>query len=242
MRYFFITGSSKGLGKALAAHFLMQDNTRIIGISRTQTIQHANYQHWNLDLSDIVATERFLQVAFKKLQNPTQITLINNAGMLGDIAYVGKLQNQSIEQTINLNLTSPILLTNHFLKKYESATCPRFILNISSGAGRKPYDGWATYCATKSGLDMFSEAIADEQNLRHSNVRIFSIAPGVIDTAMQTQIRETPNTLYFSKLERFMELKQKAQLSSPTEIAQKIAFILDNPSDFKQTRLDVREF
>ncbi len=242
MRYFFITGTSRGLGKAFAEHFLMQENTHVTGISRTQTIQHAHYKHWNLDLSDMMETERFLQIAFKSLENPTQIVLINNAGMLGNIAYVGDFQSKILEQTVNLNLASPILLTNHFLKKYQTTHCPKLILNISSGAGRKSYDGWATYCATKSAMDMFSEVMAMEQKLRASDVRIFSVAPGVVDTEMQAQIRENSNLLNFSNFERFLALKDEHQLASPTEVAQKIALIIDQPEGFGQTILDVRKF
>ena len=63
------------------------------------------------------------------------------------------------------------------------------ILNISSGAGRNPYEGWGAYCTTKAGLDHFSRVVAMEQANEQYPVEIVSIAPGIIDTDMQATIR-----------------------------------------------------
>jgi len=241
MDYYFITGTSRGLGKALAEYFLLKGNAHVTGIARSSSIEHANYKHWSLDLANIVETERFLQIAFKTLEKASRIVLINNAGTLGKIDYIGKQNTSDLTQVFNLNIISPVLLTNHFIKKYESENCPKIIINISSGAGHKPYDGWASYCASKSALNLFSETVALEQQLQKKNTHIFAVAPGVVNTEMQTQIRAS-NPANFSQLERFQTLKKDNLLDNPTEVAQKIAQIIEHPNQFENTVLDVRKF
>jgi benzil reductase ((S)-benzoin forming) len=55
---------------------------------------------------------------------------------------------------------------NNFIKKYQTYTNKRTILNVSSGAGRHAIDAWSVYCASKSALDMISETINTEQNFQ----------------------------------------------------------------------------
>lgn len=242
MNHYFITGTSRGLGKAMAEYFLEEKENFITGISRSKSIEHTNYKHQYINLADTEEVKRYLQIAFNAIQNPSQLVLINNAGRIGQIAYIGEQDLDALEDTIQLNFTTSILIINQFLKKCQHYSCPKYIINISSGAGRKAYDGWANYCATKAALDMFSEAVAQEQKIRQTNVRIFSIAPGVVDTDMQTQIREATNTASFANHKRFVNLKNEGQLSNPMTIAKKIAQVIENPSYFDETLLDVRAF
>ena len=60
---------------------------------------------------------------------------------------------------------------------------------MSSGAAWKPYEGWATYCAGKAGVERFTQVIAAEE--ASSGLRAYSVAPGVVDTAMQVLIRDS---------------------------------------------------
>jgi benzil reductase ((S)-benzoin forming) len=225
MNYYFITGTSRGIGFAIANELLKNNNNKIIGYGRNCTINHLNYTHVSIDLSNI---DSLLNFEFPDLADAETICLINNSGTIGEIKPCGKLDNKKIVQTLNLNLTAPSILCNQFLKKYQNHTAKKFIINISSGAAKFPIDAWSSYCASKAGLDLLSLTIQEEQNLRNGNVKVFAISPGVIDTAMQDEIRKAdPNE--FKKADYFHELKINNNLIPPDLVAKKIIHILHSP-------------
>lgn len=216
MNYFFITGSSQGLGKALTELILQDTNNFVYGFSRKQTIEHQNYRHNVIDLSNLKQVEEY---QFPSIENSEKITLINNAGIVGEIGHVGNLDNQKIIECYNLNLIAPSIITNNFVSKYSEAK--KLILNISSGAGRTPIDGWNIYCSTKAGLDMFSQTINEEAKINNTDLTVLSLAPGIIDTGMQTTIRSSKKA-GFSNIERFIEYKENGDLASPNDTADQV--------------------
>jgi benzil reductase ((S)-benzoin forming) len=223
MHYFLITGASQGLGRALAQAILERPNTWVVGISRHATIEHSRYQHQPLDLSDIEAIEHNLAKIFLPRSDAQSFTLINNAGTLGEINYVGELPNEHFQFVFDLNVVAPAMLMNTFLDAYGSLqSIPRTILNISSGAAQRPVDGWAAYCASKAALNSLSETIQKEQDLRGSGVRVWALSPGVVDTAMQAHIRTAEST-QFSEQEKFTSLHSNGQLQSAASVANQIA-------------------
>jgi benzil reductase ((S)-benzoin forming) len=161
MKHYFITGTGKGIGKALAETVLKDQENKVTGISRTNSIEHPNYKHITTDLSDLNQTE---SIFFPELKDSDEIVLINNAGVMSEIFRTGNLKNETIINDYNVNIVSPSLLMNNFIKKYQSYSNKRTILNVSSGAGRRAIDAWAVYCASKSALDMISESISVEQS------------------------------------------------------------------------------
>lgn len=234
-KYAFVTGASAGLGKAICEELLIS-GWKVFGISRSHTILHQNYISIFCDLS---LPGNLAEVKFESF-DASNLLLINNAGSLGEIGPVGSIADEEIIQTISLNLTAAAVLSNKFLKQTQALDCPKTIINISSGAGRNAYDGWATYCSTKAGLDMFSSAVAKELNLSgNSATRIFSIAPGVIDTQMQEEIR-SKSVNEFSSVERFKLMHQNNQLSTPESTAQKLVSFVAQRDRFSEVCLDVR--
>jgi benzil reductase ((S)-benzoin forming) len=96
------------------------------------------------------------------------------------------------------------------------------VLNISSGAAQRPVDGWAAYCASKTALNALSETTQKEQDLRGSGVRVWALAPGVVDTAMQAHIR-TAAVGQFSEAGKFAGYKAEGQLQAPATVASSLA-------------------
>jgi benzil reductase ((S)-benzoin forming) len=229
MHYYLITGASQGLGRALAEAILARPDTHVLGISRHATIEHPRYQHQPLDLSDIEAVEHNLGKIFLARPDAQSITLINNAGILGEIGYTGELPNEHFQFVFDLNVVAPAMLMNTFLSAYGNLSgIPRTILNITSGAAQRPVDGWAAYCASKAALNSLSETAQKEQELRGSGVRIWALAPGVVDTAMQEHIR-TAEVAQFSEQEKFAGLHSEGQLQSAPIAANHILAWLLNP-------------
>ncbi|WP_022822506.1 SDR family NAD(P)-dependent oxidoreductase [Hymenobacter norwichensis] len=230
MHYYIITGASRGLGKALAEEALKQPDTSVLGVSRHATITHERYQHQPLDLSDMLAVQNNLYKLFPARPDATSLTLINNAGVLGEIGYVGELPNEHFEFVFDVNVVAPAMLMNTFLSAYGSQTSiPRTILNISSGAAQRPIDGWGAYGASKAALDALTRTAQKEQDLRSSGIRLRSLSPGVVDTAMQEHIR-TADEQDFSEATRFSGLYSEGQLAQPEVTAGKILAWLHRPT------------
>ncbi|MGI4867359.1 MAG: SDR family NAD(P)-dependent oxidoreductase [Janthinobacterium lividum] len=222
MHYYLITGASQGLGRALAEAILARPDTQVLGISRHATIEHPRYQHQPLDLSDIEAVGHNLGKIFAPRPDAQSLTLINNAGTLGEIGYVGELPNEHFQFVFDLNVVAPAMLMNTFLSTYGGQTgIPRTVLNISSGAALRPVDGWAAYCASKAALNALSETAQKEQNLRGTGVRVWALAPGVVDTAMQAHIR-TAAVGRFSEAEKFAGFHSEGQLRDAPSVALRI--------------------
>lgn len=241
MNYYIITGASKGIGKALAEELLQEDTNRVIGVSRSNTIHHPNYRHQPLDFSDVQAVEHNLQKVFTPMPDAGKLVLVNNAGVIGDIGYVGEgMQNERFEFVFDVNVIVPAMLMNTFLQVYRQLNCPKVVVNVSSGAGQYPVDGWATYCASKAAIDMLSMTVQKEQELRGNPVKIFALSPGIVDTGMQEQIRQSDQQ-EFSSVERFKAYKAKNELASPEEVGRKIASFLQHTEQYKEVLVSVRE-
>ena len=180
-------------------------------------------------------------------QVPERYLLINNAGTLGPMAqYVGLAQlgseSATIAQAMNLNISAVIYLSSVFVhtaksshEAHSSVTPQIQVINISSGAARKPYPGWAVYCASKAALDRYSEVLQVEAPF----AQIASIAPGVLDTAMQADIRQS-TAEDFPNIQRFIDLHAEQALSSPLAVAKQILAYSLSPEFGQQTLQDIR--
>ena len=183
---------------------------------------------------------KFKGFQFPVLNDADKIVLVNNAGMVGDVKHVGDIDNEQIIDCYNLNLIAPVILTNNFISKYSGLSCETLVLNISSGAGRTPIDGWNVYCSTKAGMDMFSQVLNEEVKIDNSNVKILSLAPGIIDTEMQVAIREADKTA-FSNIDKFIEYKKEGDLTQPNVTAQQVAQFINSPEIATDVLCSVRD-
>ena len=230
---YYITGTSRGIGKSLAENALDEENSIVFGFSRSQTINHNRYFHTNIDLCN---NEELLNLKFKKIEGASKAILINNSGMLGPVSFLGNHQANEVIQTHSLNSIAPAILINEFISVYKN-DISLVIINISSGAARYAVEGWSNYCASKASLDMLSQVVQAEY--KRPKVCVFSIAPGIVDTEMQAEIRNVSPAL-FPHYQKFVEYKQKNQLSNPTVVASKILQIAKHPENFQGVILDLR--
>ena len=241
MNYYFVTGSSKGIGLALVKALLEQGESYVVGLSRNNDLVHERFRHFSVDLSDVGRLKKQVNEFFEVPEVPDRVILINNAGMLGEVGYLGEIETESIPDVYNLNLVAPAMLMNAFIKEFAATSAESMIVNISSGAGGYPVDGWSGYCATKAGINMLSQVVATERGIRGDQVKIFSLAPGIVDTGMQEKIRSSQKG-QFSGVEKFIGYKENAELASSEKVAEKIMVLLDQPEKFKDVMLDVRQF
>ena len=237
---FFITGSSRGIGKALAEAILAADEQNwVVGLSRSNSLEHERFIFLEADLSE--AVDHLAVELFKQYQPTKRVVLVNNAGTLGQAAPLGKMENSQLERAFQLNVSAPAVLMNEFIRAYGKGPAGSLILNISSGAGKYPVDGWSAYCSSKAALDMLSEVAAMEAKKKGSKLKVYSLAPGVVDTAMQGEIRSS-NQEDFSRVEDFRKMKEEGILASPAQVAAKILKLLQQPERFEGVQQDVRNF
>ncbi|MGY6559691.1 MAG: SDR family NAD(P)-dependent oxidoreductase [Nitritalea sp.] len=241
----WLTGCSKGLGLAMLQQLLRDPEMEVWGFSRSRPeVEHARF-HWreaNLAAAGSTFTVPDEACTDKSQEgNPLQgVYLINNAGWIGEIRHVGQLSPAGITALFQLNTTAPLVLMNQFIALYgQREDLDRVILNISSGAARKAIDGWSAYSASKAALNRYSETVALEAAHRGSALRCFSVAPGVVDTDMQADIRRAPAE-EFRNLEKFTHLKSSGQLWTPERSAAKCLEVLYHPDAFSETLVDVR--
>lgn len=218
-----ITGHSRGLGAALAAAFL-ERGCPLLGLARRHNDDLARRHGPRLrqvvaDLAEPAALAAWLDsgelAAF--LAGGAPAILINNAGLLQPVGPAGSQGAHAIATAIAVNVTAPLMLSDAFVAATRDSA-DRRILHISSGAGRTAYAGWSLYCASKAALDHHARATSADTI---PGLRIASLAPGVIDTAMQAEIRATPLDA-FPLRGRFDALKADGGLSNPDEVARRI--------------------
>lgn len=236
-----VTGASKGLGLALAQGLIASD-THLITLSRTKnetltaqaTAAGCSLQQIAVDLSDIDEFEKYARPAIAGIPlTAKNYFLFNNAGIVEPIGLAPTLDDlATINHAYAVNVSSVISLTAVFLQATATLTANRRILNISSGAGRKPMPGWGVYCATKAALDMYTQVLQSENH----NIRVASMAPGVLDTGMQNTIRHS-DVGDFPAVEHFMQLHQTGQLATPAAIAHALLTFI-NSVEFGTTVLD----
>jgi benzil reductase ((S)-benzoin forming) len=237
-----LTGHSRGLGAALAAELLSR-GIDVLGISRVKNAAlpqrfPAALTQVELDLSDpaLTATWTAGDTLQRFLSGSDTTLLINNAGMVQPVGPLASQDTLSISRAVSLNVAAPMMLAAAFTAAAAQSGDKR-ILHVSSGAGRNPYPGWSVYCATKAALDHHARAVASDQT---SGVRICSLAPGVVDTDMQAEIRASALDR-FPLRERFEALKRDGGLASPEACAQNLIDYLLSERFGESPVTDLRE-
>lgn len=236
-----VTGASRGLGLAVV-QALLDRGERVLAIARrTPPLQHERLLAWSCDLADAPAAAARLEAWLADQAQPAAATLINNAGVVSKLAPLADGDAADLSNAIRVGLEAPLLLTAAFLRGTRRwAPVPRKVVLVSSGLGRRAMAGSASYCAAKAGLDHLARAVALEEAARSDGARIVSLAPGVIDTDMQLQLRSADPTL-FPERERFAQMKASAALDSPQAAAARLLRFLDMADFGKEAIGDVRE-
>lgn len=219
-----ITGGSKGIGRGIIEAYLAK-GVRVFSIARSvdSELSAKGVTQISFDLTKTEQLEQQLAAIFELLNvdEIVKITLLNNAGTLGEIAPLEKLEAEVIEQVFKLNTVVPYICSAAFIRLTREISAEKSVLNISSGAAMKPYFGWSTYCGSKAALNMLTQNLALEQQDLTNGVKVLAIAPGVVDTDMQAQIRKSDKD-DFKEVERFVALKADGGLNNAAAVGESI--------------------
>jgi len=242
-----LTGASRGLGHAMAQQLLADPQTQLLTISRHTSPDLAptgggRLEQWALDLAQ--AAEAAARVeAWLRERDPSayaHASLVNNAALVTPPGPVDDTDTDTLVASLRVGLEAPVLLTAAFLRATRGWPARRRVLNISSGLGRRAMAATAPYCAVKAGLDNFSRAVALDEAQHPSGAKVVSLAPGVIDTDMQVQLRSADPSR-FPDRPAFVGMHAQGQLASPSAAAAKVLAYLERDDFGKNVLGDVRD-
>ena len=229
------------MGRAIAEHLLMPGNT-VLGLSRKAPAAPAGIEQWPCDLADPIPVAERLTTWLGTFDAArfASASLINNAAMLTEPAPLADADLQALSQATRVGLEAPLVLTAAFLRATRAWQGRRRVLHISSGLGRRGMASSGPYCAVKAGLDNLARAQALEEALQANGAKVCSLAPGIIDTDMQVQMRGADANA-FPDREAFVQMKSGGKLDSPAAAAAKVIAYLHR-ADFGSNPVgDVRD-
>ena len=184
-----VTGSSSGIGLALC-DLLCGKGAMVYGLSRRESvIDHDGFYWLETDVMQAHDIDRSFETIFSRHEHID--LLVNNAGF-GVFGDVESIDPETWQRLMATNLTAPFLCSRKVvpgMKRQHSGT----IVNISSIAGKRGFKGGSAYCASKFGVNGFSEALMEE--LREFGIRVCSVNPGSTDTAFFDLVGIEPKKL-----------------------------------------------
>lgn len=246
---YILTGASRGMGLAMAQQLLAAGHTVLTLARRVNgdLAQHAaksgaQLTQWSADLADSVSAATHLRgwLGDMPADRFASATLINNAGVIPPIAPLRDSRPADLANALRVGLEAPMLLSAAFLDATRGWKAERKVLNISSGLGRKAMASQAAYCSAKAGMDHFTRCLALDEAQAANGAKVCSLAPGVIDTDMQVQLRGA-DAGAFPDVGNFQQLKQGGQLTSPDDAARRILAYLARPDFGSEPVADVRQ-
>ena len=227
----WITGASSGIGAAMAASVPFED-AELVDVSRSGS-PHAD-AHVAADLADPSGWEAAAADFAARLArfDGERAILVHCAGTVEPTGFAGEVDAAAYRTNVLINSAAPQVLGDAFLRAVrDSGFAGRAdVVMLTSGAARKPYAGWTSYSAGKAAVDAWVHAAGQEQDARGGRVRVLSVAPGVVATAMQETIRATPAE-QFPSVQRFVDLHASGELREPVDVAADIWAVMDEGLD-----------
>jgi benzil reductase ((S)-benzoin forming) len=215
----FITGASAGLGRALA-ETVPFTAPRVVDLSRSGL---PGVAHVPADLATPGGWDRAAAAFERELAGfeGKLAVLVHNAGTLDPIGFAGEVDPAAYRRLVLLDSAAPQILGDAFLRALRLTSARGLVIMVSSGAANRPYEGWSGYCAGKAAVDHWVQTVGREQDERGGRCRVVAIAPGVVETDMQSQIRRTRRE-DFPEVEKFVQLHETGALREPVDAARDV--------------------
>jgi len=213
-----VTGASRGIGAGLAASFAAEGmRLGLCARSTPAAPDGADALTAPVDVTDAAAVDAFAAAVAHRFG---RIDLwVNNAGVLGPIGSLAEADPADLDAHVATNVLGVAHGTAAFARHVRSRRGGGALVNLSSGAATTPYRGWAAYCASKAAVEMLTEVVGLEEEA--SGLAAYAVAPGVVDTDMQAQIRATPESA-FPDVGRFHRLRAEGSFATPAWVARSI--------------------
>ena len=219
-----VFGVSRGIGLEIVSSLLSHSNALVHGISRTSPVKPIENERFTWEKGDLSDTLQGPEIVKRVISKYGRIdAIIYNSGTLDPMVKLESLNLSDLDVCFKVNLTSFLGIVK------EALPCLRLtngkVLAVSSGAAVKSRPGWGSYCMTKAALNLAIQTFA----LEEPNILFLAIRPGVVDTEMQKQIRETGlNVMGEEAVEPFIQLHQQGKLLDPKLPANAISYCAVN--------------
>lgn len=225
----WVTGASRGIGKATALSLAAQGAVVILSASNMEHLKDTGQQIKKItgrepfligyDVADYTKIKEAFATVFKKFKRVD--IMVNNAGILID-SLLGMVTPEMLQRTFAVNTYAVIYhmqYASRLMARYKSGT----IINVSSIIGRVGNEGQVVYAASKAAVIGATMSAAKE--LAPLNIRVNAVAPGFIDTDMVKQLSPEKYT------ERVAGIKMK-RAGQPEEVAKTILFLASDESAY----------
>lgn len=221
-----ITGSTRGIGKAIAVEFAKKGATVVItgrSKSNAEIVAKNITAEFGVDAYGVeLDFSKDITESWKEIESciDTPDILVNNAGLTRDTLFI-RMKDEDWNEVINANLTGTFKITQLAVKKMMKKRYGK-IINISSIIGFIGNVGQVNYATTKAGLIGFTKSLAKE--LASRNITVNAVAPGFIETDMTQQLPEDVK-------EKYMEQIPLGRFGKPEDVANVVLFLAsDNAS------------
>lgn len=215
-----VTGASRGIGRGLVDAWRQRGHDLAICNRSPSGIIADNVFEQNFDIRDESAVDAFAVATAARFG---AIDLwVNNAGVLEPMQPLRNTSAVDFQSLLDINIMGVYLGSRAYARHVRGRAGAGVLINIGSGASTSAYAGWSAYCASKAAVDLMSECLALEE--ADAGLRVYAVAPGVVDTAMQEIIRASDEA-DFPAVDRFIELKQNDDFNSVDFVASQLESI-----------------
>jgi benzil reductase ((S)-benzoin forming) len=226
--FYLISGTSRGIGRALAQSILDRGHT-VLGLSRNRPpgLEAEAYHHLAFDLSDTLRIGQVMEQVEQIVDGRRFefVCLVNNASATEPIGPIEDCPANEIESHLRIGLIAPMILTSLFMRRFASERIRKKVAFISSGAAFNAMPGGSVYGGAKAGLHMFAQCVGLEQEDGPGGFELVSIGPGMVDTPMQETVRSKSSD-EFAMAGFFQQAFRDGRLQEPGQVAEKICKIL----------------
>lgn len=230
-----ITGTSSGLGFALAKHYLEAGHT-VYGISRKMNEELNSFSNFHFLVQDITRFDEVETNLISFLKDVQVLGLvILNAGVLNEIKDLKDTGLDEIRKVMDVNVWANKILLETLFHEVEEISQ---VVAVSSGAAVSGARGWNAYSLSKATLNMLISLYAKE----FTDTHFCALAPGLVDTEMQEYIFSLKDDEKFPVVERLKETKKSGKMPAPAEAARNFAKAVEAVKNYESgTFLDVRK-
>lgn len=227
-----VTGSSQGIGRAIAERFAQEGADIIINYNRTPSgaedalrIVEAAGRRGLIVKADLSSTAEVRKLVGSAIEHFGRLDiLVNNAGIETHAPF-WEVKEEDYDRVLNVNLKGVFFATQELVRHLMQTKRPGKIVNISSVHEELPFPNFAAYCASKGGLKMLTRNLSVE--LGPFGITINSIAPGAIETPINTKLLNDPQ-----KLSALLTQIPLARLGKPNDVAGLAIFLASSDADY----------
>ncbi len=224
-----ITGSTRGIGKAIAYKLAQAgSNVAVTGTSedRAKAVAEDISRNFGVDAVGVglnISDPQSVEDAIKNVESSLGGVniLVNNAGITRDTLFM-RMKLEDWEEVMKVNLTGAFLVTHRVIKGMMKNRWGR-IINVSSVVGFTGNPGQVNYSTTKAGIVGFTKSLAKELAAR--NITVNAVAPGFIDTDMTQVIPEEAK-------EKYLDSIPMKRMGKPEEVADAVLFLASDMSSY----------